>query len=380
MAESVRCPKCGAPVEIAAALAAQVRAEVEARQQGETDRLLREAAAKATAEARAAGARESQLLQQQLKATREERDAAQANELALRGRQEQLDQREKALDLTVARRLDEERQKIRVEAQQGASDEAALKLREKDALIDSMKKKLEEVTRKAEQGSQQSQGEALETSLEDLLKREFPGDVIEPVAKGVRGADVIQRVRAAGREAGVILWESKRTKAWADGWLPKLRDDQRELKADLAALVSQTLPAGARPIEERDGTWVTSFACAMGLAHALRLSLLGTAEQRRAAENRSDKEALLYAYLTGREFKSRVEGLLEPFLALKEDLEAERRAVQRLWDKREHQIQRALRSLVGLQGDLEGIAGKVLPSLDGLALPGDTGAEARHAT
>jgi hypothetical protein len=373
MPETVRCPKCGSPVEIAAALAAQVRSEVEARQQEETQRLVREAAAKAASETRERAARDALLLREQLETARKERDAAQAQELALRAKREEVEQREKALDLTVARRVDEETRRARETARKEADDAHALKDKEQQALVEGMKRTIEELKRKAEQGSQQLQGEVLETSLEDLLRKEFPGDAIEPVPKGVKGADVIQRVRAGAHEAGVILWESKRTKGWNDAWLPKLRDDQRELKADLAALVSQTLAAGARPIEARDGTWVSSFACATGLAHALRRGLLETAEQRRAAENRTDKEALLYAYLTGREFKGRMEGLLEPFLALKDDLEAEKRAVLRLWEKREHQIQRALRSLAGMQGDLEGIAGKVLPGLDALALPGSEG-------
>ena len=270
----------------------------------------------------------------------------------------------------MARQLAEERQTIRGAAQAEAAEAHQLSLAQRDQTIQGMKRTIEELRKKADQGSQQSQGEALEVTLEDMLRQAFPQDEIEPVPKGITGADLVHRVKSdAGVVCGTILWEAKRTKHWTAGWLPKLRDDQRALKAELAALVSIALPADAPPISNQDGVWVTGFASAIGLAQVLRMSLRRSSAAKRALEGRQDKMDLLYAYFTGPEFRSRVEGLLEPFLAMKEDLEKERRSVQRLWAKREKQIERALTSTSGLYGDVQGIAGGAIPELSALDLP-----------
>ncbi len=372
MSDVIRCPHCGKPVEIEQALAAGLREKLQAELSVAFQAERREIEAKGKATA----AREVALLQDQLKGARAERDAAQDKELALRKQREALETEKKALDLTIARRLDEDRARLRAEEQKAAYEAYELKFKERDETNAGLRRTIGELQRKVDQGSMQTQGEAQETSLEELLKREFPGDRIEPVAKGVRGADVAQHVRGpGGAEAGVILWESKHTKAWVGEWLAKLKDDQRAMKADVAALVSQVLPPGAGPVSLLAGVWVASYAAAPGMAHVLRKGLIDLADQRRSQEGRTDKEALLYDYLTGGDFKRRWEGLFEPFAQMEKDLQREIDAFQRIWAARAKQIERAKKSLLGLHGDVQGLAGNVLPeiSLPGLPAPdGDT--------
>jgi len=347
----------------------RVRAEVDAQ--------VAKASKDARAAAEAAVALELDAVRGDLAKANEKTKEAQKRELDVRREREGLERAKAELELDVQRRLDEERVRIRDQAKADAAGEHVLRIKEKDALIDSMRKQIDDLKHRSEKGSEQLHGEVLEASLEETLRREFPSDAIEPVARGVRGADVLQRVRLAdGTECGAILWESKRTRLWSPGWLPKLRDDQREIRADLAALVTQTLPTGAGPVGAIDNVWVTAFPCFVGLAHLLRKGLVDVAVAHRKHEGRDEKMAALYAYLTGPGFRSRVEGLLEPFTTMKAELEAEKIAMQRLWAKRERQLERALRSTAGLYGDMEGIVGATLPEIERLALPSSDGEDA----
>ncbi len=210
----------------------------------------------------------------------------------------------------------------------------------------------------------------MELELEDLLRRHFPYDEIIPVPKGVHGGDTLQNVRdTAGCLCGSILWESKRTKAWSDAWLPKLRDDQRAAKAQIAAIVTLEMPKGLTTFASIDGVWVTSRACLFGLASALRAGLIEVAAAKRATEGRQEKMDLLYNYLSGPEFRHRVEGIVEAFMTLRQDLEIEKRAIQKIWAKREKQLDRAIANTAGLHGDLRGIVGASLPQIETLELP-----------
>ena len=265
------------------------------------------------------------------------------------------------------RQLDEERAKIRDDAKQEAIAERELKEAEKEKIIGDLRRQIAELQRKSEQGSQQLQGEVLELSLEDQLRQRFPFDEITPVPKGIHGGDVLQTVRdASGTECGRILWESKRTKNWSDGWLSKLRDDQRAAKAQLAILVSVELPSDLRTFRHIDGVWVTSTACAIGVASALRAGLLEVAAAKRSTEGRNDKMELLYSYLSGQEFRHRIEGIVEAFVTLREELEAEKRSTQRMWARREKQLERAVAQTTGMYGDLSGIIGASLPQIERL--------------
>ena len=180
---------------------------------------------------------------------------------------------------------------------------------------------------------------------------------------------MLQRVHDGnGNACGTIIWESKRTKAWSDGWLPKLRDDQREGKPELAAIVSVALPADLSTFALIDGVWVTSGVCAAGLATALRTSLIEMNATKQAEHGRQSKMEVLYAYLAGPQFRQRVEAIFESFSALRNDLEQEKRAMQRIWAKREKQIDRVLANTVGLHGEVAGIIGGTLPEIEGIEL------------
>lgn len=210
----------------------------------------------------------------------------------------------------------------------------------------------------------------LEVALEELVRQHFPFDEITAVPKGIHGGDVIQNVRnASGIVCGAILWESKRTKNWSDGWLPKLRDDQRAAKAQLAILVSIELPRDITTFRHVDGIWVTSAACAIDLASALRAGLIEVAAAKRSLDGRHDKMEILYKYLSGQEFRHRVEGIVEAFITLREELEAEKRATLRMWAKREKQLDRAVTQTAGMYGDLSGIIGASLPAIEQLSVP-----------
>ena len=195
-------------------------------------------------------------------------------------------------------------------------------------------------------------------------------DRFERVGKGQRGADVRQSViGTGGLVAGVVLWEAKRTKTWSDGWLPKLRENQRVAKADVAVIASGTLPPNVMSFDCIDGVWVSGFTTAVPLAAALRQGLIETARARRAAAGADQTKDLAYNYLMGSEFRRRVAGLLEPMVEMRSGLDAEQRSMTRQWSQRGKQIERMVLGVAGIYGDLQGILGPNLPQVEGLALP-----------
>jgi hypothetical protein len=311
-------------------------------------------------------------------------ETARQAERALLKQRRELDQKTADLELEVERRLTDGASKIREETRAAILETQRIKEKEKDEQIESLRRKIDELKQKAEQGSQQLQGEAQELVLEELLRSAFPLDAIAPVAKGVHGGDVLQTVRdSSGGPCGTILWESKRTKAWSDGWLAKVRDDRGEAKATVAVIVTQAMPAGCTNFDRLTDIWVTAWPLAVPLATALRSELIQVAAAKRAMQGQQGKMEMLYGYLSGPVFKNRVEGMVEAFKALKEDLDAEKRVTLRLWAKREQQLTRATAASSGFYGDLQGIIGGSLPELPSLSLalpPGQDGASSGAAT
>ena len=306
-------------------------------------------------------------LQDVLKQRDEKLAEAQNAQANLIKKQRELDDAKRELELTVEKRvqagLDVTRQKARKEAE----DELKLKVQEKEQTISSMSKQIEDLKRRAEQGSQQLQGEVSELELETLLKAKFARDTIDPVPKGEFGGDVLHRVVGPlGQVCGTILWESKRTKNWSDGWLAKLRDDQRAAKAEIAVIVSQVLPKGIETFGLVDGVWVAQPQAVFAVAVTLRYTLIEIATARQASEGQQTKKELVYQYLTGPRFRQRVKGIVEAFSSMKEDLDKERKAITKQWSKREEQIERVMQSTVGMYGDLQGIAGKTIQEIEGL--------------
>ena len=314
-------------------------------------------------------ARELAELQEVLKARDEKLAEAQKAQAELIKKQRELDDAKRELELTVEKRVQEGLTEVRSQAKREAEEGLRLTVLEKEQTIASMQKKIEELKQKAEQGSQQLQGEVQELELEGLLRAKFPFDSIEPVPKGEFGGDAIQRVVSpSGQPSGTILWESKRTKNWSDGWLVKLREDQRTAKADLSVLVSQALPKGVETFDVIDGVWVTHPRAALPVATILRHTLLQISTARQVSEGQQTKTEMVYQYLTGPRFRQRVEAIVEAFSSMKDDLDKERRAIMKQWAKREQQIERVMGSTVGLYGDLQGIAGKSLQEIEGLEL------------
>jgi len=370
--ETIKCPDCGAVIELSEAISHDIEVRLKQQYENEIGKTKKAIEEKAKKEAQESLNIKISDLNEQLEEKTKNLKEAQRQELELRKRQRELVEKEEKLELELSRKIDAERQKIIQKTSKEFEETHRLKDAEKDKQLDDMKKQIDELKRKSEQGSQQMQGEVLELELEESLKEEFPFDVIEPVAKGVKGGDIIQTVKTqSGRICGKILWETKRTKNWSDSWIQKLKDDQRDAKADLAILVSETLPKGFHHFRLISGVWVTDILSAVSLALALRVVLIQVARERETQVGKKEKMELAYNYLTGQEFRNRVEAIVESFTAMKADLEAERRAMLKTWAKREKQIERVISNAAGMHGDLQEIAGSSLPTIKMLELPND---------
>jgi hypothetical protein len=294
---------------------------------------------------------------------------AQAAQVELIRKQRELDDARREIELTIEKRVQVDLAGAREQAKREAEEGLKLKVVEKEQTILAMQKQIEELKRKAEQGSEQLQGEAQELELESLLQEKFPRDRIEAVPKGEHGGDVLQRVLGPLElPCGTILWESKRTKNWSDGWLAKLRDDQRAAKAEFAVIVSHTLPKSIAMFDFVDGIWVTSPLTLVPVGVVLRHALVELAMARQAAAGQQTKMELTYQYLTGPRFRHRVQAIVEKFSDLQNDLDKERKTMTKLWAKRQEQIRCVIESTAGMYGDLQGIAGRTLQEIDGLEL------------
>jgi hypothetical protein len=350
----------------------QVAQQVAKQLQAERQRVIEEETRKAKQAAAAElehKSRELAELNEVLKVRDAKLAEAQQAQAELIKKQRELDDAKRELELTIEKRVQTNLNEVRNQAKREAEEGLKLRVMEKDQTIASMQQKIEELKQKAEQGSQQLQGEVQELELENLLRAKFPFDNIEPVAKGEFGGDLLQRVvGGSGQSAGSILWEAKRTKNWSDGWLIKLREDQRNAKADIAVLVSHALPKGVDSFEVIDGIWVTAPRAALPVATVLRHTLLEVGMARLAAEGQHGKTEMVYQYLTGPRFRHRVEAIVEAFSTMQEDLDKERKAITKQWAKREAQIERVMNATVGMYGDLQGIAGKSLQEIDGLEM------------
>ena len=316
-------------------------------------------------------AKEIQTLQEVLKERDVKLAEAQKVQAELTRKQRELDDARRELDLTIEKRVQADLGAERDKARKEAEDELKLKVMEKDQTITAMQKQIEDLKRRAEQGSQQLQGEVQELELESLLAAKFPRDTIQPVPKGEFGGDVLHRVAGPNNQiCGTILWESKRTKNWSDGWLPKLREDQRAAKAEIAVIISQALPKDVETFGLIDGVWVADPKVTLPVALSLRQSLIEVAAVRQASEGQQTKMEMVYGYLMGPRFRQRIQAIVEAFSSMREDLDRERKAITRQWAKREEQIDRVMSATVGMYGDLQGIAGKTLQEIEGLEFQG----------
>lgn len=309
-------------------------------------------------------------LEEENKQKSEELKKAQELELTLRKKSREIEERAEQIELEITRKLDEERKKIAEQSKKIADEEHRFKLLEKDKQLDVMRQQIEDLKRKSEQGSMQIQGEVQEDSLKELLISQFPSDKITDVEKGIKGADVVQVVKNQfGQRAGIILWESKNTKSWKDEWVTKLKEDQHRVEADICVIVSNILPKGADTFTQIRNVWIVKIESVVLLTFALRSQLLQLSRLKQSLDGREEKMAVLYQYISGAQFKNRVENIVTAFSCMKEDLEKEKRAFERIWKKREQEIERVISNTAGMYGDLQGMIGASLPAVSSLELP-----------
>lgn len=281
-------------------------------------------------------------------------------EKAIKEEREELDLRIQKEKLEAERIVEEKVKKQEAEKHEMQKREFQKKMDDQQKLIDEMK-------RKAEQGSMQMQGEVQELAIEEVLRSQFPFDLIEEVSKGIRGADCVQIVRnRLGNECGKIVYESKRTKSFSNEWIEKLKEDMRLVGADIPVLITETLPKEQKSFALVNGVWVCSFADFKSLAFALRDGLIRVQKVQDANENKGDKMQMLYSFLTGNEFKSQVEAIIEGFNILRIDLDKEKRAMQNIWKKREKQIDKVISNTINMYSSVEGIAGSSIQPLASL--------------
>lgn len=308
-------------------------------------------------------------LNDQLKEKEKSLVETQQKEIELRKQQRALDEKVKNAELEMSRKIDEERKMLIDKLGMEYAEKHRLRDAEKDKQLGDMRKQIEDLQRKAEQGSQQAQGEVLELEIESILKENFPFDEVIPVSKGIKGGDVIHTVKTqSGRICGKILWETKRTKVWSDGWIQKLKDDQREAKAEISVIVSEVLPKGFHHFRQIDEVWVSDIPSALSLALALRVILTQVAKEQEIQTGKEEKKEIVYNYITGTEFRNRVQAIMESFIAMKTDLDSEKRAMSKIWAQREKQIEKITLNIAGMRGDIEGIVGSALPAIKILEL------------
>lgn len=359
MANVVNCPHCGKEVELTDAFKHQMEDTIRSEISETLKRQFEEQTAIEIVDLKRS-------LEEKDKKVQEMRD----RELELREQKRKLEAREKELALEVQRKIDEETKKIEEQISKQLVDEYRLKELEKDKKITDLMQALEDAKRKATQGSQQLQGEVLELDLEELLRDSFPNDEILPVGKGVKGADIKQVVKSPrGFVCGVILWESKRTKAWSDGWVSKLKEDLRAEKANVPVIVSIATPAEAESgMGLKDGVWVVKYPLVLSLASLIRKGLLDVAYEKAVSSNRGNKADLLYEFVTGHEFRQQVESLAESFNEMQLQLQKERMAFEKIWKTREMQIRRMVLATVNIYGSMQGLVGSSMPKVEGLEM------------
>ncbi len=276
------------------------------------------------------------------------------------------------MELQMQIKMTEELGKDREQIRREEGRKAELRQKELEKQLDDQKKLIEDLQRKSRQGSGQLTGEVQELAIEDYLREQFPLDEIEEVRKGVRGADCIQRVHTRLiPNAGTIYYESKRTKDFQAGWIEKFKEDMRLVGADLGILVTQAMPKDMPHMGERQGVWICSYDDFKPLAGILRHGLIEVATALRSQENKTDKLNLLYAYLTGNDFRMQIEAIVEGFKQIQDDLQKEKIAMHRLWAQREKIIDKVLLNTSQFYGSVKGIAGSAIPVISVLDLPGE---------
>ncbi len=363
MKNTIQCPYCKKEFEATDALKHKIEEELKESLERKFKSDLEEAKTNAAKEA-------SEKANKDLDAERERGKKLTLQIDELLGEVRKLREKDEEREIEMKKKLLEEEEKIKKDARQKSEDEHKLKDLEKDKKLQDALDQIESLKTKIQQGSQQTQGESLELELETKLRGEFPTDLISEVKKGQRGADISQEViDRNGRNCGKILWESKNAQ-WSDGWIDKLKEDQRQAKADISVLVSVNLPQGVESFLYKNGVWICGWKYFLGLAFALRYNLVSLHNERISSEGKDEKMKILYAYLTGSEFRNRVSGIVDAFSNLQEELEKEKRYFNVKWARQEKEIRKVIDHTHGMYGDLQAVIGKSLPEIKIMELGG----------
>lgn len=376
--QTLICPTCGARIPLSETLTRQLRVDLQKEYEAQLSRekkdwqdkekaklwLIAQQKAKEKIELDLKD-RENQLLEQ-----KRHIEELEKKELDLRREKRQLEEERKKIELEVVRRVDAARQETIAALKKNQEEEYRLKLLEKDKQLEMSKRTVDELKRKLEQGSMQIQGEVQEMDLRQTLRFNFPVDLIQDVPTGIRGADLIQTVNNQfGQKTGVILWESKNTKAFSHEWVTKLKDDRGRAQADICVLVSQAIPKEINHFGILDGVWVTEPRYLVPLTHALRAQLIAISTVKQSLVSSDKKMEYLYNYLLSSGFRHKIENIIASFSSLKAELEVEKRAMQRIWSRREKEIERVVANTSSFYGDLQGVIGDSLPQISQLELP-----------
>jgi hypothetical protein len=377
MANEITCPNCGHQFELNESLKNEVEKELRGKmldwqkkkeEEFENQKKMIETAAQKKAAEESAV--KLKMLEEETRLKTQQLQDVEKKQLELLRDKSALEEKQKNFELELEKRFLEKKKEIEDSTIKREQELFDLKTKEYKLQMEQQQKLIEELKRKSEQGSMQLQGESQEILLEEILKENFPFDLIEEVGKGVEGADCIQTVRSnTGTISGKIIYESKRTKGWSNNWIEKLKADKRNSGADIAILVTQTFPKDMEKFGEKDGIWICSFYEVASLAHALRGGVIKVFEAYRSQEGKADKMQMLYDYLTGNEFRGQMEAIVEGFMSLKQGIMKERVQMEKTWKEREKQIEKVLLSTSGMYGSVKGIAGASvsdIPLLEGV--------------
>ena len=353
---------------------ASVSQQLAAREAELKQRLTAEAEAlkqKITTEAEQAQAERIQGLEQELKQKSEQVKELNRSRSEIERLKREKDELQTTIEAESEKKLNEALKSERERLRKDFEDRNQLRLNEREAVIEQLRKQLSEAQRKAEQGSSQSWGEVQELAIESWLREAYPLDTVEEVKKGAQGADCLQTVNTRRRtNCGTIYYESKRTRAFQPAWVEKFKNDIRDKNADIGVLVTEAMPGDMDHMGMRDGIWICSFSEFKGLSAVLRQTLIQLSSAVASQENKGSKMEMLYSYLTGTEFKLQVEAIVEGFAQMQQDLESEKRAIQAQWKKREKQIEKVLLNTTHMYSSIKGIAGNAVQAVKMLELPG----------
>jgi len=370
---TIICPYCKKEVEITAALDQQMRTQIMEEAESKHKEALKLAQEEAKNEA---VKRLTEQFEHQMKRNAEDLVSEREQKKRLIDQMEEITkelrdskkERDEAR-LEMQKQLAQESEKIRADAQKKAEEGLHTQILEKDKQLADVLKELEDAKRKGLQSSQQAQGEVFELEFEQLLTQQYPHDKISPVGKGIKGGDIVQEVwDSTGNYAGKIIWELKNTKTWSEPWVDKLKGDKRAINADEAVIISEILPTNIKNAGFHNGVWVTQRSFVIPLTDSLRVKLIQLIIIKNSLKGKDLKMEALYGYLTGTEFKNRIEAIVEAFSSMQQEIEKEKRYFANKWARDEKNIRQVIDGTYGMHGDLKGILAAAIPQIQGLEL------------